>query len=245
VVQIAICDDEVKELEHTYMLVERYRENHPELDISVRKFQSSYDLLEAIDARGRFDIYILDILMPIANGIEVGVNIRQKDGAAILIYLTSSPDYAVESYGVEAQGYLLKPPDGQKISQALNRAVTRLDAEDRRRLVIQMPGGSVGAVPYCNLLYVEYARHRLMAHRTDGEIVESIYQRDSFEQLAAPLIADGRFVKISASHIVNMQHVSGVSSRQFRLKNDETLPLSRTYAGARQTYMDYLLERGI
>lgn len=243
--QIAICDDEVTELAHTYALAEAYREKHPELDIAVRKFQSGYDLLEAVEARGRFDVYLLDILMPVVNGIEIGVTIRQKDSAAILIYLTSSSDYAVESYMVEAQGYLLKPFSEQQLFSALDKATTHMDAEDKRRLVLQTPGGGVETIPYCRLLYVEYAQHRLIAHRLDVQRTESVYQRESFEQLAAPLMADGRFVKISAAHIVNMQHVSGVTSRQFKLVNGETLPLSRVYAGARQTYMDYLLERGM
>ena len=242
--QIAICDDEVKDLERTCALAGAYREVHPELDISLRKFQSSYDLLEAIDARGRFDIYLLDILMPVLNGIEIGSAIRQKDSAAILIYLTSSPDFAVESYTVEAQSYLLKPFSQQQLFSALDKAVAHLDVEDRRRLMIQTPGGGVEAIPYGRLLYVEYAQHRLIAHRLDGGTVGSVYQRESFEQLAAPLMADGRFVRISAAHMVNMQHVSGVTSRQFKLVGGVMLPLSRVYAGARQLYLDYLLERG-
>lgn len=243
-IQIAICDDEVKELEYTYALAETYRNTHPEQDIAVRRFQSGYDLLEAVNARGRFDIYLLDILMPVVNGIEIGAAIRLKDSAAMLIYLTSSPDYAVDSYAVEAQGYLLKPFSENQLFSLLDRALVHIDAEDRRRLVIHGPGGSVKAVPYCRLLYVEYAQHRLIAHAVDGKKVESVSQRESFEQLAAPLLADSRFVKISASHILNMQHVSGITSRQFQLANGEQLPLSRVYAGARQIYLDYMLERG-
>ena len=76
--QIAICDDNIQELERTYAMVERYREQKPELDIALRKFQSSYDLLEALDARGRFDVYLLDILMPHINGIEAGPGVSAQ-----------------------------------------------------------------------------------------------------------------------------------------------------------------------
>lgn len=243
--QIAICDDEIRELEHTFVLAEKYQKEHPELDISLRKFQSSYDLLEAIDARGRFDVYLLDILMPDINGIQIGAAIRQKDSAAVLIYLTSSPDYAVDSYQVEAQGYLLKPFEENALFAALDKAAARLDAEDLKRMVIQRPGSGAGAIPFCKVLYVEYYQHRLVIHRTDGSSLESILYREPFEALAAPLLADGRFVRISASHIVNMQHVFGATSRQFEMVNGEPLKLSRKYLDARQTYMEYLLERGL
>lgn len=243
--QIAICDDDEKELEYIYRLTEAYRDIHPELDIAVRKFQNGYDLLEAVNARSRFNVYLLDILMPVVNGIEVGAVIRQKDSAAILIYLTSSPDFAVESYTVEAQGYLLKPFIKQHLFAILDKKIAHLDADDNRRLVIQTPDGGVEAIPYCRLLYVEYTQHRLIAYRLDGQISRSVYQRESFKQLTAPLITDGRFVKISAAHIVNMQHVSAVTSRQFELANGKKLPLSRIYKEARKTYLDYLLERGV
>ena len=242
--QIALCDDDIKELEHTYTLLEAYRELHPELDIALRKFQSAYDLLDAVDARGRFDIYLLDILMPSINGIALGAAIRQKDKTAVLLYLTSSPDFALESYQVEAQGYLLKPFSENALFAALDKTAERLDAEDAKRLLIHTVGGTE-TVPYCKLLYAEYYKHRLIAHRTDGGRVDSILYRESFDQLAAPLIADGRFVKISASHIVNMQHIQNITSRQLVLANGEKLALTRVYAAARQTFIDYILEKGL
>ena len=54
-------------------------ESRRALPSGMRKFQSSYDLLEAIDARGRFDLYLLDILMPEVNGIEAGAAIRHAE----------------------------------------------------------------------------------------------------------------------------------------------------------------------
>lgn len=243
--QIAICDDEISELEYTFEMLEDYRACHPELQISVRKFQNGSDLLETIDGKGRFDIYLLDILMPDINGIEIGSAIRRKDSATVLIYLTSSPDFAIESYQVEAQGYLLKPFEKKALFAALDKAAAYLDAEDTKRLVIQRPGGGANAIPYCKVLYVEYYQHRLIIHHTDGSKLESIFYREPFDRLVGPLLSDSRFVKISASHIVNMQHVCGVTSRQFELINGERLTLSRTYIGARQAYIEYLLERGI
>lgn len=241
--QIAICDDEIKELEYTYQLSEAYQKHHPELDISIRKFASSYDLLEAVETRGRYDIYLLDILMPDYNGIEIGNAIRQRDSAAILIYLTSSPDYALASYQVEAQGYLLKPLRQDKFFELMDKAVEKLDAEEKKRLLIYTAGGAE-SIAYCKLLYVEYYKHRLIAHTIDNRIIESIVYRESFEQLSFNLIEDGRFVKISASYVVNMQHIQKVTSREFVMVNQETLTISRMYFQARNTYLDYILERG-
>lgn len=243
-IQLAICDDEVKELERTCAMAEAYRAARPELELSLRKFASSYNLLDAIHARGRFDIYLLDILMPELGGIEVGTAIRQRDSAAILIYLTSSPDFALESYSVEAQGYLLKPFEQSALFAALDKALARLDAENQKRLLLQTPGGGIEGVPYSRIVWLEYYQHRLIAHTTDGERVESIVYREPFEQLVAPLMADSRFLKISISLVVNMQHVRGMTFREARLANGERLKISRSCPGARQAYLNYILEKG-
>ena len=241
--QIAICDDEIKELERTCGMLERYREQKPELDIALRKFASSYDLLEAIDARGRFDIYLLDILMPNVNGIEAGAAIRQKDGAAVLIYLTSSPDYALASYQVEAQGYLLKPFSEQELFQCLNKTVERLDAEDAKRLRIHTEHG-IEAIPFCRLAYLETYNRRLYCHLSDGTTVESLTLRARFEEIIRPLCGDGRFVQTAAAFLVNMQHVRSVAAKGFVMATGAEVPVSRAFAGARKTYLSYLLERG-
>lgn len=243
-IQIAICDDQTEELERTYSMAETYHSLHPELNISFRKFQSGGDLLESINAQKHFDIYLLDILMPKADGIEVGTAIREKDDTAVIIYLTSSPDYALQSYQVDAEGYLLKPFDEVNLFAALDKVVTKLDAEDQKRLVLRTSNDGIEGVPYSRLLYLEYYQHRLIAHTTDQGKTESIYYRESFKELTASL-TDSRFVKISASIIVNMQHIRNITSRDIRLSNGEILSVSRIYAtDARKSFMDYLLERG-
>lgn len=243
-IQIAICDDQIDELEITYSMAETYYSLHPELNISFRKFRSAYDLLESISSRKHFDIYLLDILMPNANGIEVGTAIRESDSAAVIIYLTSSPDYALQSYQVDAGGYLLKPLTEDNLFAILDKVIARLDAEDQKRLILRTSNDGIESIPYSHLLYLEYYQHRIIAHTTDHKSIQSIYYRESFKELTASL-TDNRFVKIAASMIVNMQHIRNINSREIRLSNEEKLNISRLFATeARRTFMAYLLDMG-
>ena len=242
-IQIAICDDQIEELERTYSFTDKYYNLHPELDISFRKFQSGYDLLESVGSRNRYDIYLLDILMPDINGIEVGTAIRENDNTAAIIYLTSSPDYALQSYQVDAGGYLLKPFDEKDLFSALDKVIAKLDAEDQKRYVFRTSSEGIESLPYSHLLYLEYYQHRLIAHTIEQKTVESVYYRESFKELTSSL-TDNRFVKISASMVVNMQHVRNINSREMRLSNGEILNISRYYMPeTRKAFMTYLLER--
>ena len=242
-IQIAICDDQIDELEITYSMAETYYSLHPELNISFRKFFSGDDLLESINTRNQFDIYLLDILMPGINGIDAGAAIRENDSSAFIIYLTSSPDYALQSYQVDAGGYLLKPFSEKDFFFVLDKVIAKLDAEDQKRFVLKTSSDGIESIPYAHLLYLEYYQHRLIAHMADHKTLESIYYRESFKELTASL-TDRRFVKISASIIVNMQHIRNINSRELRLSNEEKLNISRLYsAESRKIFMAYLLER--
>lgn len=125
----------------------------------------------------------------------------------------------------------------------MDKAVASMSIEKTRRYLMHVPGG-VYAIPYGRLLYMEYYKHRLIAHTVDGEKIESIVLREPFTNLVSPLIEEGRFVQVSASYIINMQYVRRFTSRFFELSNGKTLPLSRIYANARSTYLDYIFEKG-
>ena len=68
--------------------------------------------------RGTFDIYLLDVIMPGQNGIELGLSIREFDQGGRIIYLTASSDFAVDSYRAKASDYLLKPLDKSRLFQS-------------------------------------------------------------------------------------------------------------------------------
>lgn len=55
-----------------------------------------------------YQLLLLDILMPGFTGIQAAREIRTFDSETKIIFLTSSPEFAVESYGVDAFYYLLK-----------------------------------------------------------------------------------------------------------------------------------------
>src|SRR5262245_49969274 len=71
------------------------------------------------------DIIILDIGMPLLNGIEAGRQLRKTIPAVKLIYLTMNedPDFASEAFRLGASGYLLKTSAAQELFQAIDAAL--------------------------------------------------------------------------------------------------------------------------
>ena len=106
-IKIAFCDDDMEVLHQMNELLDRYRVERNE-DITYAAFQSPFELLTEIEKGIRPDILFLDVVMPGQNGMDVAKEIRQYDTNMKIIFLTSSPEFAVESYSVGAYFYQLK-----------------------------------------------------------------------------------------------------------------------------------------
>ena len=105
--RIAICDDMPNELQSLVLLTKQYLSVNS-LDAEVTEFSHSDGLLKAIEAES-FHLYILDIVMPMLNGLELGKEIRRLDREAQIIYATTEPQFALQAYAASPLNYLIKP----------------------------------------------------------------------------------------------------------------------------------------
>ena len=78
-------------------------------DFAHTSYQSPVELMAEVEKGTRFDIILLDVLMPGENGMAAPREIREYDSNVKIIFLTSSTEFAVESYAVDAWYYQLKP----------------------------------------------------------------------------------------------------------------------------------------
>ena len=126
--KIAICDDDKKELFRILSVLADYQTQR-NIEFSYKPFDNSTELASNL-LQEHYDIYLLDVVMPGLNGIELAKEIRSSDKAADIIFLTSSPEFAVESYTVKASNYLVKPVSRDRLVEALDD-IMRTRTEDR------------------------------------------------------------------------------------------------------------------
>jgi DNA-binding NarL/FixJ family response regulator len=81
-------------------------------------------LLEAAD-RLKPDVIVLDISMPLLNGLEAGRQIKQKSKSVKLVFLTMNEDadLAAEAFRAGASGYLLKRSAASELTTAIREVV--------------------------------------------------------------------------------------------------------------------------
>lgn len=242
--RLALCDDDQNELKQTGQQLLSYLAAHPELDGSLACFHSAYDLNEQISAQGGFHAYFLDVMMPGMDGIQLGGRIRAAGDKAPIIYLTSSPDFAVASYSVRAYGYLLKPVQPSALEQLLGELTTLWQDETQHPLLVRTADGATPVYPG-DLMYMEVRGHAFLYHLSNGQTVKSLTNQGTLDAAAAPLLASPRFVKINRGQVVNMSYIASLSGSDFLLPGGVFLRISRLLAAqVKSLYIDYILDRG-
>lgn len=233
-VKLAICDDEEVSREKLSALVQDYarERNTP---VSVSSFAAASPVL---DSSERFDIYLLDILMPGLSGMELAEDLRRKDETACLIFLTSSPEFALEGYSVRALDYILKPADRDRLFAALDRAMAFREKQASDELIVKS-GGTLISVPLGAIEYVEARQDKLVYYLIGGKTLEATGVLASLEDR---LLSDPRFVKPHRAYLVNMNHIRSLDGKELQVAGGfPSVPIARGhFAEVKEAYLEYM-----
>lgn len=112
---------------------------------------------------GEYDLVLLDVLMPGINGMQVAQELRELDKNVKIIFISSSSEFAVESYRVGAYHYLLKPIDKDLFFQLLDRIRSELSTREEQGFVLKSREGVVG-ISFTRLEYVEVINKTVNFH---------------------------------------------------------------------------------
>lgn len=205
--------------------------------VQYKTFQGSSLLLDAAK-KEHFTLYLLDIVLPGADGIETAREIRSFDDAASIVFLTSFPDFAYKSYGVRATDYLLKPISAGALFPILDR-LSLEELRPQEGLTVKC-GSNFVRIPFSQLSFVEVNRKHLYFNLTDGQIREVFGSLRDFEPL---LLARPEFMRIHRSYIVNMFQAAELSPGGLRTFSGKTLPVSRLlYPQLQKDYLHFLFK---
>lgn len=231
----AICDDNIDDLCRITALVENYRKQRVS-SITYDTFHCATELLDAMNKQ-QFDLLLIDILMPGLTGMEVAREIRQWDATIPIIFLTSSREFAVESYRVSAENYILKPVQAEEIFHVLDKLLTKM-SKGEAYLALKT-GDSLVRLPLSEIVYVEVLNRKVQFTLVSGEVKDSYGYLVDFEK---DLLLDASFLKPHRSYIVNLRQVTALDKSGFVMITGQIVPVARElFVQAKTAYMKYLL----
>ena len=204
--RIAICDDDALCRQEVLDMVNEYiAASDRELTVTV--YERAAALTDDVLRFGGFDIYILDIIMPGVNGIQLGIELRQTDAYGKILYLTSSREYAIDAFKAKASDYLLKPVEKDKLFAALDDAINTIANRRERSLIIKTRENST-RLAFDNILYTELLNRKVMYYLVSGETIEGSTIRTTFAEAIEELLQDARFVMCGSSIAVNLYYIT-------------------------------------
>ncbi|NLZ83252.1 MAG: response regulator transcription factor, partial [Clostridiales bacterium] len=216
---IAVCDDNIDELSRIAFLLENYCRDR-QSSITYESFHSAIELLETMRLR-QFNLLLLDILMPGITGIDAAKEIRRSDSEIPIIFLTSSREFAVESYRVNAEDYIMKPACKDEIFPILDRQLTRF-TEEEAYLTLKTGNGII-KLPFSQTVYVEVINRSVQFILINGQVREAYGYLTDYEN---DLLSDPHFYKPHRSYVVNLRQVTELNKKCFTTIMGKTVPVA-------------------
>lgn len=237
--RMAICDDDEQELSHLSKLISEYQISR-KISVDCRFFHNSIDFLCDIKG-GEYELVFLNVLMPEISGMQAAQELREFDKNVKIIFISSSPEFALESYRVGAYHYLLKPIDADLLFSLLDTVRSELLMQEEQGLVLKSREGVI-RVSFAGIEYVEVINKTVSFHLANGITYEITAALTDFE---GKLLARPEFLKTHRSYLVNLNYVQSVGSDCIATKNGHSIPVSRQRRNQVQdAYMHFWVQAG-
>lgn len=240
--KIVVCDDDEEDLAKIERLLTSYRQANSNIRLDIEKFLDAETLYQKIQTEDLADIYILDMIMSKKTGIDIGSEIRRIGRESVIVYITSSDDFAFQAYGVRAIRYLLKPVSEEQFFEALDYALSLTKTEKELIYSVKTKNGLV-AVPYSKIEYIENYSRVLNIWLTDGELIKSIFIRKSFNEEIKEIAEDKNFVQVHKSFLINMRYVKKLTQKTVLMESGKSIPVSKNRAAdVKKEYLLFVTE---
>ena len=229
--RIAICEDNEIHLDILEHLLTRYFSERP-IHFELVPYKYGMNFLYDMEEGAYFDMAFLDIYMEDTMGNQIAHKLRDMGYQGKIVFLTASSDFAIESYDVDASGYLLKPLDYRKLEMVMDR-ITRDIAPSSYQI---RQRSTVTKLAYHEILYIESNNSKWILHTENGGAYTVYKTLNTIEKE----LGDRRFLRCHQSFLVNMDHIKQIE-KQFLLSNGDYVPIrQRGVKAVRQAYIDYI-----
>lgn len=225
---IACCDDN-SECRLSFVRLLQETMSKMQRKTSIIQFNNGESLIEACKKGTYFDLIFLDVLMEHLDGIETAVALRAQGIKSTIIFLTTSRDFAVESYQVNALSYLLKPISIKQLSDIMERFFAlyypiRIQIKDFVFTV-------------SDLVFAESLNKKVIFHFEDQSTHILTIQLDE----VATLLRFPNFLRCHRSYLVNLDHVRRIENCCFlTIHNDSVFIRQKELTAIKKQYYEYL-----
>lgn len=215
---IAICDDEITFVSEIRKTLEQYAHTKG-VDFRFQIYYDGKDLLD--NYQDDFNLIFMDIKMEKVNGLKAAEEIRRRDKAVGLIFLTSIAEYVWKGYDFGAINYLLKPLTYERLEMELDRFFASYPGKEEHFMIVSNDAGKF-KVPYKKLRYIETKGRHVLLHYEKQHLTF----HKSMKETVMILKNETMFAQCHASFLVNLSYITSLENMEAVLSTGERIPIS-------------------
>jgi DNA-binding LytR/AlgR family response regulator len=230
---IAICEDDKEQQQYLEKQIEDF--NILE-SMEILKYDSGTELIRAYEKALRFSIILLDMRMSGLDGIQTAEIVRKYDKNCLIIIITSTMEYAVDGYSINAYDFILKPVNKEKLEKVLRKAVNEIQSSMNKTYVINTRDKTT-VLRLSELIYIESDKKRVIVYGLD-----KIYTNNENISSAEKRLSDQGFIRISRYYLVNLSHIKEIGVRNITLSTGDELCYSKKYREEiKKKYIEFVM----
>lgn len=226
---LALCREELKE-----NLTRYFSENYIGEEPVVEEFASGSEFMKMFQPE-HYDVIFIDQYMEGLSGIDTAREIRRRDTSVALIFVTTSCGHAVDSYGVRACGYLVKPYSYEAFEQTMKLA--RVEKILKARFIC------VGddKILLRDIVWCDRDGHYIQIHTDSCGVMR---YRMAFSALETALASYPQFLQCYRGLMVNMDRAERIEEMEFFMDTGERVPFrKRDQADLRKRFSHYMFQK--
>lgn len=228
---VAICDDETEFLDAARRtLCEIFSEIGEDVTIDC------FDSLQKLEQSDKeYNLLLLDIMFGQDNGIEYAEKLRSRGIETDIIFITSSPEFALAGYSVYPVDYILKPLKRSKLSDTIKRCLRKREIVPAL-LVNSKEFGRI-RVNVDEITYCEVMRTNIVIHCVNEKNITLVGTFSLF----CDELPKKEFYRCHRSYTVNMKYVERIDRYNFSLSDGRKVPIAKNnYSEAKKAFVDYI-----
>lgn len=227
--RIAVCDDEKREREQFLDALHAWDPAK-----QAECFSDGSSFLEAAGTLPPFDIVFLDIFLTCENGVNIARELQDISPETAIVFVTTSPEYAVDAFSLQALHYLIKPITKEGVMEAFRRLEEGLSV--KRQTLTLTVGRENHSVYQDEICYLKSSNHAIEVFLTGDRCLKVWMTLGEMEQKLGE-----NFLKLNRGTVVNMEYIEVMGTDSCILRDGTKLEMTRRERmGIRAAYDNYL-----
>lgn len=198
---IAICEDEPLDRKLLNAILGK-----SSLKLNITLYSNGEDFLNDFKPH-KFDLVFLDVLLGSMTGVDIATALRKREEDLLIIFTTSSTDYALDGYRLGVARYIEKPVSPSDVNDSLNYAFLECKNKKSLSVVVSSDKKTIN-IPYSHIVYFEQSGHSVIIHLENDEDITCNKKLDEFESILADSQESDINSLIDISEPVDISHAS-------------------------------------